>query len=59
VTFSSFWNNQGLDLTTFESWGTETANIANFVRFSFVFAYFAFETCKTLFWDIFTILIHY
>ena len=40
-------NAQGLILSSFESWGTETANYANFVRFSSVFNYFASETYKT------------
>ena len=57
--FSYKTNAQGLVLSILDSWGTETANIANFVRFSSVFDYFAFETCKTLSWDIFIILIQY
>ena len=40
---------QGLVLLIFESRGTETANFANFVRFSFVFARFASKTYKTQF----------
>jgi hypothetical protein len=40
---------QGLFLPNFESWGTETANFANFVRFSFVFDHFASKTYKTQF----------
>ena len=40
---------QGLFLTIFESWGTETAKFANFVRFSFVFTHFASKTYKTQF----------
>ena len=34
-------NFQGLVLPNFETWGTETANCANFVSFSFVFKNFA------------------
>ena len=56
--FSSKINSQGLDLTSFESWETETANYANFVRFSSVFKHFASETYKTQSWDIFSILMH-
>ena len=61
-TFGDFYfkiSAQGLFLPIFESWGTKTANYANFMCFSSVFGIFAFETCKTLSWDIFTILIHY
>ena len=47
VDFSFKTNAQGLILSNFESWGTETANYANFVRFSFVFTHFASETYKT------------
>ena len=50
---------QGLFLPIFESWGTETANYANFARFSFVFEHFAFETHKTRSLDIFIILMHF
>ena len=42
-------NDQGLDLTFYKSWGTETANFANFVRFSYVFTLFASKTYKTQF----------
>jgi hypothetical protein len=56
--FSSKINAHGLDLTSFESWGTETANYANFVHFSSVFKHFASETYKTQSWDIFSILMH-
>ena len=47
VDFLFILNLQGLVLPIYETWGTETANYANFVRFSSVFAYFAFETYKT------------
>jgi hypothetical protein len=47
VDFSFKTNAQGLNLTSFESWGTETANCANFVRFSSVFNHFASKTYKT------------
>ena len=49
-------NYQGLILTFYESWGTETANSANFAHFSFVFEHFAFKTHKTRSLDIFIIL---
>lgn len=49
VIFSFQINAQGLFLPIFESWGTETASFANFVRFSSVFAHFAFITYKTRF----------
>jgi hypothetical protein len=42
-------NDQGLVLTFYESWETETANFANFVRFSSVFTLFASKTYKTQF----------
>jgi hypothetical protein len=42
-------NIQGLVLSFYESWGTETANFANFIRFSSVFAHFASKTYKTQF----------
>ena len=42
-------NDQGLVLSFYESLGTETANFANFVRFSFVFTRFASKTYKTQF----------
>ena len=38
---------QGLFLPNFETWGTETANYANFVSFSTVFIHFASKTYKT------------
>ena len=50
---------QGLFLPIFKSWGTETANYANFVLFSLVFTQFAFKTYKTQFWNIFSILMHF
>ena len=50
---------QGLFLLIFESWGTETANYANFIRFSSVFTHFASKTYKTQFWNIFSILMHF
>jgi hypothetical protein len=40
---------QGLFLPNFESWGTETADFANFVHFSSVFTHFASKTYKTQF----------
>jgi hypothetical protein len=40
-------NAYGLNVISFETWGTETANFANFDRFSFVFTHFAFKTYKT------------
>ena len=46
-------------MTSFESWGTETANYANFVRFSSVFNHFAPEIHKTQSRDIFCILMHF
>ena len=45
--FLQVLSDQGLVLPIYETWGTETANYANFVCFSFVFAYFVFETYKT------------
>ena len=45
--FSYKANAQGLVLPIFESWGTETANYAKFVHFSFVFNHFASKTYKT------------
>ena len=47
--FEQVLSDQGLVLPIYETWGTETANYANFVRFSSVFACFAFETYKTHF----------
>ena len=49
MTFVQDLIHQGLVLQIYETWGTETANYANFVRFSSVFDYFAFETYKTHF----------
>ena len=49
VDFSFVLKLQGLVLPNFETWGTETANCANFVRFSFVFKNFASKTYKTHF----------
>ena len=57
--FVQVFSDQGLDLTTFKSWGTETANYANFVCFSTVFKHFASETYKTQFWDNFSIMMHF
>ena len=54
VDFSYKINAQGLKLTIFETWGTETAKIANFVRFSHIFKRFASKTYKTQSWNIFT-----
>ena len=54
VDFSYKINAQGLVLSKLDSWGTETANYANFVRFSSVFAHFASKTYKTQSWNIFT-----
>jgi hypothetical protein len=42
-------NVQGLVLIFYESWGTETANFENFVRFSSVFTHFASKAYKTQF----------
>ena len=50
---------QVLFLTTFETWGTETANYANLIRFSPDFDIFAFKTYKTLVCDIFIILMRF
>ena len=50
---------QGLFLTTFETWGTETANYANLAHFSSDFKHFAYETYKMQFWNIFSILMHF
>jgi hypothetical protein len=47
--FSVKISDWGLFLTSFETRGTETANIANFDHFSFVFAHFASKTYKTQF----------
>ena len=59
VDFSFKTNVQGLVLSIFKSWGTETANYANFVRFSSGFKHFASETYKAQFWDNFSILMHF
>ena len=59
VDFSFVLNFQGLVLPNFETWGTETANCANFVRFSFVFKHFASKTYKTHFWDNLCILMRF
>ena len=59
VDFSFILKPQGLVLSIFETWGTETATYANFVCFSFVFKHFASKTHKTQFWNIFSILMHY
>ena len=57
--FSYKTTTQGLVLSICESWGTKTANNANFVCFSLVFKHFASGTYKTQPWDIFSILMHF
>ena len=54
VDFSCKISAQGLNLPKLDSWGTETAKIANFARFSRVFKRFASKTHKTQSWNIFT-----
>ena len=54
VDFSYKINAQGLVLSKLDSWGTKTANYANFGHFSHVFKRFASKTHKTQSWNIFT-----
>ena len=54
VDFSFKINAQGLNLSKLDSWGTETAKIANLTHFSHLFKRCASETHKTQSWNIFT-----